>query len=266
MRRRGSTSSAAGPATRPARVLARGRTGASSALPAPRRTGRGTRRRSRRSSPTSSRSTPSAVEVRYGDSFEIPDGTGTFGSRSVAAGGSALLLAARELRAQPGPDARRREVRAAGASVLVRRVRRLGQHRPGDGRGRDREDRRRRRLRPRHQSAARRGAGRRRDRARRRRVPARVRRLRRVRHAARGQPLRLPPADVAGRAAGRHRAARDAVAAQPARREGRRRRWLDRHARSGRERCRGRARLPRRAAVHAVEDLGCPSPSSATPT
>jgi carbon-monoxide dehydrogenase large subunit len=45
---------------------------------------------------------PASVEVRYGDSFEIPDGTGTFGSRSVAAGGSALLLAARELKENPG--------------------------------------------------------------------------------------------------------------------------------------------------------------------
>jgi carbon-monoxide dehydrogenase large subunit len=44
----------------------------------------------------------SSVEVRYGDSFEIPDGTGTFGSRSVAAGGSALLLAARQLKENPG--------------------------------------------------------------------------------------------------------------------------------------------------------------------
>ena len=41
---------------------------------------------------------PAAVEVRWGDSFELPDGTGTFASRSVAAGGSALLLAAREIR------------------------------------------------------------------------------------------------------------------------------------------------------------------------
>ena len=41
---------------------------------------------------------PAAVEVRYGDSSEIPEGTGTFASRSVAAGGSALLLAAREAR------------------------------------------------------------------------------------------------------------------------------------------------------------------------
>ncbi len=45
---------------------------------------------------------PADVEIRYGDSFEIPDGTGTFGSRSVAAGGSALLLAARQLKENPG--------------------------------------------------------------------------------------------------------------------------------------------------------------------
>jgi carbon-monoxide dehydrogenase large subunit len=44
---------------------------------------------------------PRDVEVRYGDSFEVPDGGGTFGSRSTAAGGSALLLAARELRENP---------------------------------------------------------------------------------------------------------------------------------------------------------------------
>ncbi len=39
-----------------------------------------------------------AVSVRWGDSFEIPEGTGTFASRSVTVGGSAALLAARELR------------------------------------------------------------------------------------------------------------------------------------------------------------------------
>ena len=39
---------------------------------------------------------PSAVEVRWGDSAEIPGGTGTFASRSVTVGGSAALLAARE--------------------------------------------------------------------------------------------------------------------------------------------------------------------------
>jgi carbon-monoxide dehydrogenase large subunit len=41
---------------------------------------------------------PTAVEVRWGDSFEIPEGMGTFASRSVTVGGSAALLACRELR------------------------------------------------------------------------------------------------------------------------------------------------------------------------
>jgi aerobic carbon-monoxide dehydrogenase large subunit len=41
---------------------------------------------------------PQAVEVRWGDSFEIPEGMGTFASRSVTVGGSALLLACRVLR------------------------------------------------------------------------------------------------------------------------------------------------------------------------
>jgi carbon-monoxide dehydrogenase large subunit len=43
---------------------------------------------------------PDVVTVRWGDSFEIPDGMGTFASRSVTVGGSAALLAARELRAR----------------------------------------------------------------------------------------------------------------------------------------------------------------------
>jgi carbon-monoxide dehydrogenase large subunit len=42
----------------------------------------------------------SAVEVRWGDSFEIPEGMGTFASRSVTVGGSALLLACREARSR----------------------------------------------------------------------------------------------------------------------------------------------------------------------
>jgi carbon-monoxide dehydrogenase large subunit len=45
---------------------------------------------------------PDAVEVRWGDSFEIPEGVGTFASRSVTVGGSAALLAARELKARLG--------------------------------------------------------------------------------------------------------------------------------------------------------------------
>jgi aerobic carbon-monoxide dehydrogenase large subunit len=43
---------------------------------------------------------PEAVEVRWGDSAEIPEGVGTFASRSVTVGGSALLLALRDVRAQ----------------------------------------------------------------------------------------------------------------------------------------------------------------------
>ena len=43
---------------------------------------------------------PGDVEVRWGDSSEIPAGVGTFASRSVTVGGSALLLAARDVRAQ----------------------------------------------------------------------------------------------------------------------------------------------------------------------
>ena len=43
---------------------------------------------------------PREVSVRWGDSFEIPEGMGTFASRSVTVGGSAALLAARALRAR----------------------------------------------------------------------------------------------------------------------------------------------------------------------
>jgi carbon-monoxide dehydrogenase large subunit len=43
---------------------------------------------------------PDAVEVRWGDSFEVREGVGTFASRSVTVGGSAALLAARELKAR----------------------------------------------------------------------------------------------------------------------------------------------------------------------
>jgi aerobic carbon-monoxide dehydrogenase large subunit len=41
---------------------------------------------------------PHAVEVRSGDSWEIPSGMGTFASRSTTIAGSAILLAAREVR------------------------------------------------------------------------------------------------------------------------------------------------------------------------
>jgi carbon-monoxide dehydrogenase large subunit len=43
---------------------------------------------------------PAQVEVRWGDSAALPVGTGTFASRSVTVGGSALLLALRDVRGQ----------------------------------------------------------------------------------------------------------------------------------------------------------------------
>ncbi|MDR0360556.1 MAG: xanthine dehydrogenase family protein molybdopterin-binding subunit, partial [bacterium] len=42
--------------------------------------------------------TPEAVEVRHGDSADVPDGMGTYASRSVTTGGSALLVAADEVK------------------------------------------------------------------------------------------------------------------------------------------------------------------------
>lgn len=53
---------------------------------------------------------PDEVDVRWGDTAELPNGTGTFASRSVAVGGSALLLALRDVRAQL-ESAREREGR-----------------------------------------------------------------------------------------------------------------------------------------------------------
>src|SRR2546425_1363501 len=41
---------------------------------------------------------PEAVTIRHGDTLGAPQGIGTFGSRSVALGGSALALAARDVR------------------------------------------------------------------------------------------------------------------------------------------------------------------------
>lgn len=60
------------------------------------------------------------VELRFGDSKEVPRGVGTFASRSVAMGGSALVQAVGALRercdevaARLGPDATLRDVAAA---------------------------------------------------------------------------------------------------------------------------------------------------------
>jgi carbon-monoxide dehydrogenase large subunit len=43
---------------------------------------------------------PGDVEIRAGDTAEVPDGVGTFASRSVAVGGSAIVEAARVVKAQ----------------------------------------------------------------------------------------------------------------------------------------------------------------------
>jgi aerobic carbon-monoxide dehydrogenase large subunit len=43
---------------------------------------------------------PDTVTVRFGDSADVPDGIGTFASRTTAMAGSALLLAAQEVRAR----------------------------------------------------------------------------------------------------------------------------------------------------------------------
>jgi aerobic carbon-monoxide dehydrogenase large subunit len=51
---------------------------------------------------------PDAVELRFGDSANAPPGVGTFGSRSVAQGGSAVALAAEDLVARGRARAARR--------------------------------------------------------------------------------------------------------------------------------------------------------------
>jgi carbon-monoxide dehydrogenase large subunit len=48
---------------------------------------------------------PVGVDIVWGDSGEVPPGVGTFASRSVAMGGSALVVAARKLTASGGTEA-----------------------------------------------------------------------------------------------------------------------------------------------------------------
>ncbi|CAN5296971.1 molybdopterin-dependent oxidoreductase [soil metagenome] len=48
---------------------------------------------------------PDDVEVRWGDSAQVPPGTGTFASRSIAMGGSAIVQAAANVREQGRPVA-----------------------------------------------------------------------------------------------------------------------------------------------------------------
>ena len=62
------------------------------------RTARATRRRSPRSWPITSASRPEEVTVMHGDTRSGPEGFGTFGSRSVALGGGALVRTSVEVR------------------------------------------------------------------------------------------------------------------------------------------------------------------------
>ena len=66
--------------------------------PAPRRTARATPRRGRRSSSPSSAIPFDDVEVIHGDTAFAPYGLGTYGSRSLAVGGTAVYRAAGKLR------------------------------------------------------------------------------------------------------------------------------------------------------------------------
>ena len=195
------------------------------------------------------------VELRFGDSTEVPRGVGTFASRSVAMGGSARR-----------PGRRRPEGASCGASkdrqpgisasarfesdlvFVVRRLRRRRRDRArdrpparaADGGGRRRRDDR--------QPAARRGTGDRRHGAGARRVPGRG-----GRYDEEGKPTiasfldyslltaaEMPPVD--------DRVRRVAVAAQPARA----RRGSARAGRSARRR-RWRTRSPTRSAACTVD-------------
>jgi carbon-monoxide dehydrogenase large subunit len=72
---------------------------------------------------------PRDVELRFGDTAEVPPGVGTYGSRSVAVGGSALVKAVDEILEQAGGLA------AAMLGCPPDRVRRSGSHWTGpDGR------------------------------------------------------------------------------------------------------------------------------------
>jgi carbon-monoxide dehydrogenase large subunit len=57
---------------------------------------------------------PDDVELRFGDTAEVPPGVGTYGSRSVAVGGAALVQAADQILAQAGPVPLAEAAAAAG--------------------------------------------------------------------------------------------------------------------------------------------------------
>ena len=192
------------------------------------------------------------IELRFGEA----GGVGTFASRSTAMGGSAVKLACAELREQGLVEGASVTHASSRRRLLVGLLRRDRRDRPGDRRARDPARRRRRRPGHADQPAARRGTGLRRHRPRPRRVPHRGGDLGRV-----GNPQStsfagyhlLTAADVPPIVPA---LLRDAVAVEPARREGNRRGRLDRRPARGRERGRRRPRQAARPAVHAAEALG----------
>ena len=100
-----------------------GATAGSSSGRAPRRTARATTPRSPRSRPTASGSASDEVELHFGDSAEAPAGIGTFGSRSLVVGGSAVALAVDEIAEQAralaaGRDMTLAEIAAAAPEPL----------------------------------------------------------------------------------------------------------------------------------------------------
>ena len=155
------------------------------------------------------------------------------------------------LRRRPGQAAGRRGRRAGpggpglllarARDVRLRHARRDRRDRPGDRRDHDPQVRRRPRLRPPDQPDDRRGPDPRRRRAGRRRSALRADGVRRVRAAAQRVVHGLPDAlRHRGARRHRHRPPRDAVAAEPARHQGRRRGRRDPVGRRVRRRHRGR--------------------------
>ena len=88
-------------------------------------TARATPPRSARSSPTSSAFRPDRVRYQYGDTDQVAIGTGTFGSRSMACGGTALLMAADKVIAK----GKKLAAHAAGSRRARHRVRERQVHR-----------------------------------------------------------------------------------------------------------------------------------------
>ena len=105
--------------------------------PAPTATARATRRPSRRWSPRSWASPYEDIDVIHGDTDKTPVGMGTYGSRSLAVGGEAIVNACKKL-VDKGKKIAAHLMEAAEADIEFkdgqftrRRHRQVGRHRPG---------------------------------------------------------------------------------------------------------------------------------------